>query len=165
VTSRTLIVSILTTRLLTQVGDHLGSPNEDAGARGGFFGRSAKSPGLDDIISPVPGDQAYGARPTRPGGGVKRTKSLMQKIKSMVRRESEGMPAVPALANSHPRSQSMSAAPDPRRPSLGGTWRDAPVLEEEDETQERLAPASAGYPAAALTSDSRGTPVPVAGRY
>ncbi|RSH80338.1 uncharacterized protein EHS24_008914 [Apiotrichum porosum] len=114
--------------------------------------RAARSPGLrlgslgaprspplpeDTAVSPT-GDQPIGGFGSggvggRPGGGVKRTKSLMQKIKSMVRQKSdENVPPVPPALG--PRSQSMSAASDTlgRHPPVSPGWRNAPVLEEEE---------------------------------
>lgn len=155
------------------MGDHLGSPVDNEGRAGFLFGKSS-SKGDDMVVSPGPDDQTFGGRASFSrggggGGGVKRTKSLMQKIKSMVRRESESdMPPTPAVAAGS-RSQSMSAADgytrDPRRPSIGGRggWRDAQVMEEEEE-EERMDTGEWSPPRAAQY-DSRGTPVSVAGRY
>ncbi|BEI83623.1 hypothetical protein CcaverHIS002_0402270 [Cutaneotrichosporon cavernicola] len=110
--------------------DHLGSPNEQAGPRGGFFGRSgAKGRGMEEATSPGPDDQTFAAKATRPGGGVKRTKSLMQKIKSMRGDRSQSpnkyspsseYPPMPSLAHGGPAS-GQAAKPsmdDHRRPSL-----------------------------------------------
>lgn len=155
------------------MGDHLGSPVDNEGRAGFLFGKSS-SKGDDMVVSPGPDDQTFGGRASFSrgggGGGVKRTKSLMQKIKSMVRRESEGdMPPMPTVAAGS-RSQSMSAADggygytrDPRRPSVGGAWRDAQVMEEEEE--ERMDTGEWSPPRDTRLDDSRGTPVSVAGRY
>jgi len=93
------------------------------GLRLGLGGRSP-GPNVDESVLPPTPDESK-ARP-----GIKRTKSLMQKIKSMVRKGDESNP--PAAASGQHRSVSMSDA-DMRRPSAVQTqsWRNAPVLEEE----------------------------------
>lgn len=112
--------------------------------------------------------------PRQNSGGVKRTKSLMQKIKSMVRRESEDG-TVPPLPTGH-RSQSMSAADSHpqahhrRNPSQGNIWRDEPVVEEdEDDAAGRIDFSqpegwneTSGY--ADATIGQRSVPVPIARR-
>lgn len=123
--------------LLTAVGKDLNSPEfERGGLRSpGFgFGGGPRSPPLPEDT--VLGDDVFNSRASfsrNNTGGVKRTKSLMQKIKSMVRRESEdGAVPAPMSDGVGYRSQSMSDAnPDLRRPSHAH-WRDAPVVEEEE---------------------------------
>lgn len=86
-----------------------GNPPRSPGFKNVFGAGAGRAPPLsDEILSPT--DEGFANRDrgsfSRPG--VKRTKSLMQKIKSMVRqRPDESMPPVPAWGE---RSKSMSAA-------------------------------------------------------
>ncbi|GMK58878.1 hypothetical protein CspeluHIS016_0603200 [Cutaneotrichosporon spelunceum] len=109
------------------LGDNFSSPNDEAGTRGSFFGRSSR--GRTEETSPGPDDQTFGAKSTRPGGGVKRTKSLMQKIKSMRGDRSRSphkyspsteYPPMPSLAHGAPAQgqATNSGMGDHRRPSL-----------------------------------------------
>ncbi|KLT43630.1 hypothetical protein CC85DRAFT_327175 [Cutaneotrichosporon oleaginosum] len=134
--------------------DHLGSPNEETGARGGFFGRSAKSPGVEEVTSPGPDDQTFGAKATRPGGGVKRTKSLMQKIKSMRgdRSDRSQSPSKYSPSTEYPPMPALSPGLSPSnhavRPSMDDHRR--PSLPARPErAAARLAPTSTSAPSTA----------------
>lgn len=119
-----------------------GRPMRSPGLR---LGAGTTPPILEDATSPTD----YGSNfPSRSSanvntGGVKRTKSLMQKIKTMVRTRAgsiEGaapMPSVspgqrPGLSASQ-RSQSMSANLGYTRPPVGSPgWVNRDVMEEEE---------------------------------
>lgn len=137
---------------------HMGGACADLAVQDHFdYTRGPRSPGLrlglggkpttpDEAVLPPTPDEG---RLQRPGGGVKRTKSLMQKLKSMVRQKSE--------EPKHERSVSMSAV-DARRPMppVSPGWLDAPVLEEAEE--EVMVPgASAETAPAAARNGHRAT--------
>lgn len=130
---------------LTAVDEHMDYNRgmRSPGLRLGGLGKSPAGPGPDDTIL-APADSPL----ARPGGGVKRTKSLMQKIKSMVRQKPEENP----MPESHGRrTMSMSepnsgrARPGMPSPGLTSPWGNAPVLEEEREWHEETNGAAYGH--------------------
>ncbi|KAL1406825.1 hypothetical protein Q8F55_006234 [Vanrija albida] len=86
-----------------------GNPPRSPGFKNVFGAGPGRTPPVaEEVFSPT--DEGFAANRDRGSfsrPGVKRTKSLMQKIKSMVRKPDESLPPVPAWGE---RSKSMSAA-------------------------------------------------------
>jgi len=150
---------------LTTVIDDMYSPENGTIPLPSSGGRPARSPGvrmpgatppiLEDVVSPYSDNMsAIGTRaPVQPG--VKRTKSLMQKFKTMVRTRSgsvEGQPDVPQVqggygqgqGNRRPglaagqRSKSMSTMAgvlQPQASPVSPGWADRDVVEEDEQDE------------------------------
>lgn len=111
-------------------------------------GRGVRSPGFRTGTTPPilegtvsPNGEPYTVRPAGSAntGGVKRTKSLMQKIKTMVRTRAgsvEGtttpVPQIRPGLSAGQRSQSMSAGLGYHRPAVSPGWPGGQVPEEEE---------------------------------
>lgn len=136
------------------------------GQRTSSYSRDEPSPGAESPPIPRSGPLAGLAPPSAGAGagGVKRTKSLMQKIKTMVRTrsgsvESANAPNPPLVRpglGPGQRSQSMTAGFGARRPSLSPGWDVGRDVVEEEEVVEEDEGAGAGA-AAAVSSHGAGS--------
>jgi hypothetical protein len=147
---------------LTSVIDDMYSPENGTVPLPSSGGRPMRSPGvrmpsatppiLEDVVSPY-GDNgtAIGTRTSAPAG-VKRTKSLMQKFKTMVRTRSgsvEGQPGMPQMQSGYVRGQGQ------KRPGLGGGQRSKSMSTMAGVSQPRLVPASPGWADRDVVEDER----------